>query len=43
MPYDPTLPLADQIAESVAASLRNLRTDYLDCLILHSGRRIPLL
>jgi diketogulonate reductase-like aldo/keto reductase len=36
MPYDRTLPLEDQIAASVAASLRNLRTDYLDCLILHS-------
>ena len=25
-----------QVKQSVAASLRNLRTDYLDCLLLHS-------
>jgi diketogulonate reductase-like aldo/keto reductase len=36
IPYDPDAPLAGQIAESCAVSLRNLRTDYLDCLILHS-------
>ena len=36
IPYDPSAPLAAQVAESFAASLRNLQTDYLDCLILHS-------
>jgi diketogulonate reductase-like aldo/keto reductase len=36
IPYDPRAPLADQIAQSCAASLRNLQTDYLDCLVLHS-------
>jgi diketogulonate reductase-like aldo/keto reductase len=36
IPYDPTAPLAEQVAQSFAASLRNLQTDYLDCLILHS-------
>ena len=36
VPYDPRAPLAEQIAQSFAASLRNLRTDYLDCLVLHS-------
>jgi diketogulonate reductase-like aldo/keto reductase len=36
VPYDPRAPLADQVAQSVAASLRNLRTSYIDCLILHS-------
>ncbi len=36
IPYDPDAPLAEQIAESCAVSLRNLETDYLDCLILHS-------
>ncbi len=36
IPYDPDAPLAEQIAESCAVSLRNLQTDYLDCLILHS-------
>jgi diketogulonate reductase-like aldo/keto reductase len=36
IPYDARAPLAEQIAQSFAASLRNLQTDYLDCLILHS-------
>jgi diketogulonate reductase-like aldo/keto reductase len=36
IPYDPKAPLADQIAQSVAASLKNLQTDYLDCVLLHS-------
>ncbi|MGH8221032.1 MAG: aldo/keto reductase family protein [Steroidobacteraceae bacterium] len=36
VPYDPRAPLHEQIAQSFAASLQNLRTDYLDCLVLHS-------
>lgn len=36
IPYDPKATLADQIAQSIAASLKNLQTDYLDCLLLHS-------
>lgn len=36
VPYDPRAPLGEQIAQSFAASLRNLKTDYLDCLVLHS-------
>lgn len=36
IPYDPTASLPEQVAQSFAASLRNLQTDYLDCLILHS-------
>jgi diketogulonate reductase-like aldo/keto reductase len=36
VPYDPHAPLGEQIAQSFATSLRNLRTDYLDCLLLHS-------
>jgi diketogulonate reductase-like aldo/keto reductase len=36
IPYDPRAPLPEQIAQSFATSLRNLRTDYLDCLLLHS-------
>src|ERR1700686_3547864 len=36
IPYDRTASLPEQIAQSFAASLRNLQTDYLDCLILHS-------
>jgi diketogulonate reductase-like aldo/keto reductase len=36
IPYDPTASLPEQIAQSFAASRRNMQTDYLDCLILHS-------
>jgi diketogulonate reductase-like aldo/keto reductase len=36
IPYDPKASLTDQISQSVAASLKNLQTDYLDCLLLHS-------
>jgi diketogulonate reductase-like aldo/keto reductase len=36
IPYDPKAPLPEQVAQSFAVSLRNLRTDYLDGLILHS-------
>jgi diketogulonate reductase-like aldo/keto reductase len=36
IPYDPKAPLAEQVRQSCAVSLRNLRTDYLDCLVLHS-------
>jgi len=36
IPYDPTARLAVQVAQSFQASLRNLQTTYLDCLVLHS-------
>jgi diketogulonate reductase-like aldo/keto reductase len=36
IPYDPRASLPEQVAQSFAASRRNLQTDYLDCLILHS-------
>lgn len=36
VPYDPRASLGQQVAESFQASLRNLRTDYLDGLVLHS-------
>jgi diketogulonate reductase-like aldo/keto reductase len=36
MPYDKHAPLADQVRQSFTASLRNLKTDYLDSLLLHS-------
>ncbi|HTV51029.1 MAG TPA: aldo/keto reductase [Steroidobacteraceae bacterium] len=36
LPYDSQAPLAEQIAQSFAASCRNLRTAYLDALVLHS-------
>jgi diketogulonate reductase-like aldo/keto reductase len=41
VPYDPNSPLAGQVAQSFAASLRNLQTDYLDCLVLHSPLASP--
>ena len=36
IPYDPSAPLPEQVLQSFAASLANLRTDYLDALVLHS-------
>jgi diketogulonate reductase-like aldo/keto reductase len=36
IPYDASAPLPEQVPQSFTASLRNLRTDYLDCLVLHS-------
>jgi diketogulonate reductase-like aldo/keto reductase len=34
--YDPQARAADQVAQSFEASLRNLQTTYVDCLLLHS-------
>lgn len=36
IPYDPDAGLREQIEQSFRASLNNLQTDYLDCLVLHS-------
>mgnify|MGYP002630689667 CR=1 FL=1 len=36
IPYDKTAPLDVQVKQSVAVSLNNLRTDWIDCLVLHS-------
>lgn len=36
IPYDRTTNLEDQVRQSVHASLRNLKTDYIDSLVLHS-------
>lgn len=36
LPYDPKAPIEEQVRQSVASSLKNLQTDYLDALILHS-------
>lgn len=36
MPYDPAASLSDQVAQSFVTSLKNLGTDYLDGLLLHS-------
>ena len=36
IPYDPMASLGDQVRQSCSVSLRNLHTEYLDGLILHS-------
>ena len=36
IPYSPVLAINEQIAQSFRVSLRNLQTDYVDALILHS-------
>jgi diketogulonate reductase-like aldo/keto reductase len=36
LPYDPNASLPEQVAQSFAASLRNLQTSYVDSLVLHS-------
>jgi diketogulonate reductase-like aldo/keto reductase len=41
VPYHPNAPLPEQVAQSFAASLRNLQTAYLDCLVLHSPLASP--
>ena len=35
-PYDRSAPIAEQIAQSFEASQRNLQTEYVDSLLLHS-------
>jgi len=39
LPYDPNAPLTTQIAQSFARSQGNLRSDYVDALLLHSPLR----
>jgi diketogulonate reductase-like aldo/keto reductase len=41
VPYDPSASLDEQVAQSLQTSLRNLRTEYLDCLVLHSPLEQP--
>ena len=36
IPYDPKASLTEQVRQSFEVSLRNLGTNYLDCLVLHS-------
>lgn len=36
LPYDANASVAEQVVQSFEVSLSNLRTDYVDCLILHS-------
>jgi diketogulonate reductase-like aldo/keto reductase len=35
LPYDPSAPLATQVAQSMASSLEHLATDYVDSFVLH--------
>ncbi len=39
LPYDPQAPYAEQVAQSFASSLTHLRTDYVDCYVLHGPER----
>ena len=39
IPYDVSAPLEEQVKQSLAASMRNLGTDYIDSLVLHSPMR----
>jgi diketogulonate reductase-like aldo/keto reductase len=36
IPYDPNASITDQVNQSFQTSLENLRTDYIDALLLHS-------
>jgi len=36
IPYDKSAPLAEQVKQSLEASLRNLGTSYVDSLVMHS-------
>jgi diketogulonate reductase-like aldo/keto reductase len=36
IPYDRKATLTDQVTQSITASLQNLQTAYLDCVLLHS-------
>ena len=39
IPYDPESPMEEQIKTSLATSLRNLKTSYLDSWVMHSPYR----
>lgn len=39
LPYDPRAPLAEQVHQSLTTSLKNLHTEYIDSLVLHSPLR----
>ena len=39
LPYDPEAPLQDQVAQSFATSLENLRCDSIDSYVLHGPSR----
>lgn len=37
VPYDPNAPLEEQVAQSFSASRHNLKSEYVDSLLLHSA------
>lgn len=39
IPYDPMAPLAERVHQSLTVSLTNLRTDYLNSLVMHGPER----
>lgn len=39
LPYDPNLPVEEQVKQSVARSLENLRVQKIDSVLLHSPMR----
>lgn len=41
IPYDPTLPVADQVLASFNVSLVNLQTTYIDSYVLHGPYGYP--
>jgi diketogulonate reductase-like aldo/keto reductase len=41
VPYDSKASLSDQVNQSFQCSLKNLQTNYLDCLVLHSPLANP--
>lgn len=41
LPYEPDAPLEEQVNQSLATSLRELGTDYLDAVLLHSPLERP--
>jgi diketogulonate reductase-like aldo/keto reductase len=36
LPYDPRAPMSEQVRQSFATSLKNLQTEYIDSLVMHS-------
>jgi diketogulonate reductase-like aldo/keto reductase len=41
LPYDPSAPYPDQVAQSFASSLEHLGVDRLDCYVLHGPSQRP--
>ena len=43
LPYNPSAPLATQVAESFVSTQNNLGTNYVDSLVLHSPLKLDLM